>query len=57
VGDEKIIQNFSRDTSWGRRRIHRLRWEDNVKMDFRETGCEVWTGFMWLRIRSNGESL
>jgi hypothetical protein len=25
-------------------------WEDNVKMNFKDTGCEDWTGFNWLRI-------
>jgi hypothetical protein len=22
----------------------RCRWEDNIKMDFQEVGCAVWTG-------------
>jgi hypothetical protein len=26
------------------------RWEDNIKMDLREMGGRVWTGFNWLRI-------
>jgi hypothetical protein len=26
------------------------RWEDNIKMDLKETrGAMVWTGFVWLR--------
>jgi hypothetical protein len=29
---------------------HRLRWEDNIKMDLQEVGCEVWTGMSNLRI-------
>jgi hypothetical protein len=32
----------------------RRRWEDNVSMDLREIGWEVWTGFMWLRIGTSG---
>jgi hypothetical protein len=28
----------------------RRRWEDGIKMDLRETGWGVWSGFTWLRI-------
>jgi hypothetical protein len=28
----------------------RRRWEDNIKMDFEEVGCEEWTGLSWLRV-------
>jgi hypothetical protein len=28
----------------------RHRWEDGLKMDLRETGWGVWSGFTWLRI-------
>jgi hypothetical protein len=36
----------------------RCRWEDNIKMDIRETGCgRVWTGFVWLRIGTGGKVL
>jgi hypothetical protein len=28
----------------------RRRWEDGIKMDLRETGWGVWSGFSWLRI-------
>jgi hypothetical protein len=31
------------------------RWEDNIKMDLRETRINGGTGFSWLRIESNGE--
>jgi hypothetical protein len=24
-------------------------WENNIKMDFRKWGVEVWTGLSWLR--------
>jgi hypothetical protein len=34
----------------------RRRWEDNIKMDLREIGWVLWTGLIWLRIRS-GEGL
>jgi hypothetical protein len=25
----------------------RCRWEDNIKMDLQEMGCEAWTGLIW----------
>jgi hypothetical protein len=28
----------------------RRRWEDGIKMDLREMGWVVWSGFTWLRI-------
>jgi hypothetical protein len=28
----------------------RRRWEDGIKMDHREIGYGVWSGFTWLRI-------
>ena len=33
------------------------RWEDNIKMDLREVGWEVWTGSISLRIGTGGELL
>ena len=35
----------------------RRRWEDNIKMDLQEVGCEVWTGSSWLRIGTAGGHL
>jgi hypothetical protein len=32
----------------------RRRWEDGIKMDLREIGCGVWSGFSWLRIGTVG---
>jgi hypothetical protein len=34
----------------------RRRWEDNIRMDLREDGV-VWTGLIWLRIRTSGGPL
>jgi hypothetical protein len=28
----------------------RCRWEDGIRMDLREIGWGVWSGFTWLRI-------
>jgi hypothetical protein len=32
----------------------RYRWEDIIKMDVREIGRGIWTGFIWLRIETSG---
>jgi hypothetical protein len=34
-----------------------FRLEDNIKMDFKETGCKVWTGLIWLRTGTSGRLL
>jgi hypothetical protein len=26
------------------------RWEDNIRMDVRDNGDKLWTGFVWIRI-------
>jgi hypothetical protein len=30
------------------------RWEDNIRMNLREIGWEIVTGFIWLRLGTNG---
>ena len=35
----------------------RRRWEDNIKMDLQAVGWGTWTGFIWLRIGTDGEHL
>jgi hypothetical protein len=32
----------------------RRRWEDNIKMDLQGVGRGIWTGLIWLRIRTGG---
>jgi hypothetical protein len=32
----------------------RRRWKDGIKMDLREIGWGVWSGFTWLRIGTVG---
>jgi hypothetical protein len=32
----------------------RRRWEDGIKMDLREIGWGVWSGFSWLRMGTIG---
>jgi hypothetical protein len=40
----------------GRRPLERprRRWEDNIKMNFREAGWGAWTGSIWLSIGTGG---
>jgi hypothetical protein len=35
----------------------RRRWEDGIKMDLRETGWGVWSGFTWLILPVYSECL
>jgi hypothetical protein len=32
----------------------RHRWENNIKIDFREMVGVVWNGFIWLRVEISG---
>jgi hypothetical protein len=32
----------------------RHRWEDNIKINLRETEWVLWSGFIWLRIGTSG---
>jgi hypothetical protein len=40
----------------GKRPLRRpgRRWEDGIKMDLREIGWGVWSGFIWVRIGTGG---
>jgi len=35
----------------------RRRWEENIKMDIQEVGCEEWTALSWLRIETGSGHL
>ena len=50
-GEERRIQGFGGEPE-GKRPTgrHRVRWEDNIKMDFRKWDVGLWTGSSWLRI-------
>jgi hypothetical protein len=54
VGQERV-QGFG-EKSDGKRPLGRprRRWEDRIKMDLREIGWGVWSGFSWLRIGTGG---
>jgi hypothetical protein len=42
----------------GRRQVGTTKYKwDNIKMDFRETGCVVLAGFIWFRISTRGRLL
>jgi hypothetical protein len=55
-GDSRSVYRILLGRPAGKRPLGRprRRWEDNIKMDLRETGIEGRTGFNWLRIESNG---
>jgi hypothetical protein len=42
-----LIGNTEGKTSLGR---HRHRWEDDIRIELRETGWKMWSGCIWLRI-------
>jgi hypothetical protein len=49
---EKCIGSFGRNPV-GKKSlaIHRIRWEDNIKIDIKEMQeIRLWTGFIWLRL-------
>jgi hypothetical protein len=56
--EEECIQALVR-TPEGRIPLGRpeRRWEDNIKMDLKETDGVVWAGLIWLRIGNKGELL
>jgi hypothetical protein len=35
----------------------RHRWEDNIKVDLKEMGCDIGIGLIWLNIGSSGRFL
>jgi hypothetical protein len=59
VGDRRGVYRVLVRKPERKRPLGRLRhrWEDNIKMDFQEVGCDVGTGSRWLRIGSGGGHL
>ena len=41
----------------GKQPIDRHRYEDNIRMDIKEIGVNMWIGLIQLRIRTTGEYL
>jgi hypothetical protein len=57
MGERKGVHRALVGKPEGKRPLRRprCRWEDNIKTDLQEVGCEgVWTGSSWLRIGQVG---
>jgi hypothetical protein len=56
--DEKCVQSLVRNSE-GKRPLGapRHRSEDNIKMDLKEIGWRLRTGFSWLKIESSDRTL
>jgi hypothetical protein len=56
MGEMKIIYKILVGIPQGKRPLGRpgRGWRDNIRMDLREIGWEVWTGFIRLRIARCG---
>jgi hypothetical protein len=56
MGEERKVYKVLVGKPEGKRPLERprRRWEDGIRMDLRETGSGVWTGFDWLRIGTCG---
>jgi hypothetical protein len=52
MGEGKNVYRVLVGKAEGKRPLGRprRRWEDGIKMDLREIGWGVWSGFTWLRI-------
>jgi hypothetical protein len=52
MGEGRNVYRVSVGKPDGKRPLGRprRRWEDGIKMELRETGWGVWSGFTWLRI-------
>jgi hypothetical protein len=44
-----LVRKLEGKRSLGR---SRRRWEDNIRINFYETGCGVWIGLSWPRIET-----
>jgi hypothetical protein len=56
MGEGRNVYRFLVGKPEGKRPLGRQRrkWEDGIKMDLREIGWGVWSGFTWLRIGTVG---
>jgi hypothetical protein len=55
MGEGRSVYRVLVGMSEGKRPLEkpRRRWEDNIKMDLRETGIDGGNGFSWIRIGSS----
>jgi hypothetical protein len=56
MGEGRKVYNVLVGKPEGKRTLGRLRrrWEYGIKMDLREIGWGLWSGFTWLRIGAVG---
>jgi hypothetical protein len=56
MGEERKVYKVLVGKSEGNRPLERprRRWKDGLKLDLREIGWGVWSGFTWLRIGTVG---
>jgi hypothetical protein len=59
MGEKRKLYKVLVGKPEGKRQLGRprRRWEDGIRMDFREIGLGVWIGFDWLRTGSGGRLL
>jgi hypothetical protein len=59
MGEERKVYKVLVGKPEGKRPLGtpRHRWEDGIRMDLRETGLGVWSGFDWLRTGTGDELL
>jgi hypothetical protein len=55
-GEERKLYKILVGNTEGRRPLGRPRrgWKDGIRMDLRESGWGLWSGFSWLRIGTGG---
>jgi hypothetical protein len=56
MGEERKVYRVLVGEPKGKRPLGRprRRWQDGIKMDLREIGWGVWSGFTWLRTGAGG---
>jgi hypothetical protein len=56
MGEGRNVYRVLVEKSEGKRSLERPRrsWEDGIKMEFRDVGWWVWSGFAWLRKGTDG---
>jgi hypothetical protein len=57
VGKERTVYKVLVGKPEGKRPLGRPRWEDGIRMDLRDVGWGVWSGFNWLRLGTGVELL
>jgi hypothetical protein len=59
MGEDRGVHRVLVGKPEGKRTLGRprLRWEDNIKMDFQDAGGVLGTEWSWLRIRTGGGHL